>query len=190
MEKYSQSVGDYWSYSISGCVHKLQEWKSRHLSGAKLVAPVVSVGEPELLRDTLSSDMWFTDVQVPYVLLPHALPVGQAGLFSQPAGHWHQPIAQLPSHPAQSSGRKTFQLELGSLKSPEMIHPSWEGFPDPTVQQRKQGCCREQTWGRQSQFTYAIQLSTVITDVVCSMLVYLLLYITRCIIACRNPFCP
>lgn len=94
--KIFSAGGDYWSYSISGCVHKLQEWKSRHLSGAKLVAPVVSVGEPELLRDTLSSDVWFTDVQVPYVLPPHALPVGQAGLFSQLAGRWHQPIAQLP----------------------------------------------------------------------------------------------
>ena len=169
-------------------MHKLQEQNSCHLSGAKPVAPVVSVGEPALLRDILSSDMWFTDVQVPYVLLPHGLPVGQAGLSSQLAGGWHQPIAQLP--PSTVIREKDLSTGAMFTESPETSHPSQEEFPDPTVQQKKQGCCRVLTWGRQNQFTHAIQLSTVITDVVCSMLVYLLLYITRCIIACRNPFCP
>jgi len=125
---------------------------------------------------------------VPYVLLPRVLPVRQAGLSSHLDGAWHQPITQLL--PSTVIRVKDPSTGATFTESPETSHPSWEGFADPAEQQREQGCCREQTWGRQSQFTYAMQLITIIRDVVCSVLVYLLLYITLCIIACRNPFCP
>lgn len=185
MEKYRLPEGYYWSHSISGWVHKLQKWSSHHLPGAKPVTSVTSVGGPALLRDTLSPDTWFRDVPVPCVLLPTAGPAGQARLSSHLVGS-----SPLPSSHPGFTRERSFHWSDVHQSSPEMNYPSQEGFPDPTLQQRKPGFCREQTWGSQHQFTYTIQLSTVITDMVCSMLIYLLLYITHCAIACRNSFGP
>lgn len=89
MEKYSQPGSEYWSYSISGCVHKLREQNSCHLSGAKPVAPVVSVGEPALLRDTLTSDVVYGCTSA--ICSPATCSPCQPGWVVLPAGWWLAP---------------------------------------------------------------------------------------------------
>lgn len=80
---------------------------------------------------------WATGAHVPGVLLLHALPVGQAALSSQLACGLHQPVAPLPA----STAIREKDLWTGAVftESPELCHSSWEGLPDPRVQQERAG---------------------------------------------------
>lgn len=147
MEKYSQLGREYWSYGISGRVCKPQEQNSCYLSRSKTscTSSICSwtctpKGHPEQWHVVYGRTSAIGSPATP-------LPVGQAGLSSQQAGGWHQPIAQLP--PSTVIREKDLSTGAMFTGTPETSHPSREGFPDPTLQQRKQGCCGEQTWGRQ-----------------------------------------